>query len=77
LKGELGRLACAPEGQRNDTLVRSAFRVGQLVADGKLDATDATGRLLTVALRIGLSGTEAERTIRSGLEAGLTRPRVA
>lgn len=32
LEGELGRLATAGEGTRNDTLMRSAYRAGQLTA---------------------------------------------
>lgn len=75
LEGELGRLAIASEGTRNDVLVRAAFRVGQLVASGDLEALDAAQRLLAVALRTGLGQTEAERTIESGMDAGHREPR--
>jgi hypothetical protein len=76
LEGELGRLAVCAEGTRNDTLVRAAFNLGRLIAGGQLDATHATGQLITVALRIGLTEREAVATIRSGLEAGAQQPRV-
>lgn len=75
LEAELGRLALAAEGTRNDHLVRSAYRVGQLVAGGQLDAHHATSHLLSVAIRIGLTEGEAVATIRSGLAAGAQHPR--
>lgn len=75
LDGELGRLAIAREGTRNDTLVRSAFRLGQLVAGGTLDERHVVAELLTVALRIGLAEHEAVATITSGLNAGMRQPR--
>jgi hypothetical protein len=67
----------AAVGSRNDALVRAAFSLGQLVGARLLDATDVSGRLLGAALHAGLDETEARRTIRSGLEAGLTQPRRA
>jgi Bifunctional DNA primase/polymerase, N-terminal len=75
LESELGRLALAPEGQRNDTLVRAAYRLGQLVGGHELEPGSATSQLLAVALRVGLCQSEAERTIRSGLDAGIANPR--
>lgn len=77
LEGELGRLALAPEGTRNDNLVRAAFRVGQLVAGGELSAYHADEALTAVALRIGLSPSEAAGTIRSGMTSGACSPRKA
>lgn len=76
LDRELGTLAVAGEGTRNDQLVRAAFRLGRLVAGAQLDAGHVTGQLLVVALRIGLSEREAVSTLRSGLEAGMRNPRV-
>jgi hypothetical protein len=75
LESELGRLAVAPEGTRNDTLVRAAFRAGQLVAGGQLDAHHAHDQLEAVALRIGLGANETEATIESGMTAGAHQPR--
>jgi hypothetical protein len=75
LDAELGRVALASEGQRNDQLNRSAHALGQLVAGGVLDATLAVDRLLEAAARAGLGATESERTIASGMRAGMTHPR--
>lgn len=75
LDAEVGRVAMAPEGARNDTLVRAAYRLGQLVAGDQLDAQEVAGALLTIALRIGLSEVEAVGTIRSGLTSGMASPR--
>jgi hypothetical protein len=75
LEGEVGRLAVVGVGSRNDELNRSAFRMGQLVGSGRLDAERAAGDLLTVALRIGLGEREAVATIRSGLANGIAQPR--
>jgi hypothetical protein len=77
LDAELGRLATAAEGTRNDTLVRSAYRIGQLAAGGELDAYHAHDQLLAVAARIGLGQHEAEQTIRSGMGSGAQQPRKA
>lgn len=77
LEAELGRLALTAEGCRNDELVRASFRLAQLVAGGELDAREAAEALLAVALRVGLGHDEAVATIRSGMQAGATRPRTA
>lgn len=75
LHGEAEAVAAAPEGQRNDTLNRAAFRVGQLVAAGLIEPTRAADILLSAALFAGLGQVEAEGTIASGLKAGRARPR--
>lgn len=75
LENELGRLATAAEGTRNDSLVRAAYRVGQLIGGAQLDLHHATSQLLAVALRIGLTETESVATIRSGLTKGTQHPR--
>jgi hypothetical protein len=75
LESELGRLALAPEGQRNATLVQAAFRAGQLLAGNELDVHHAHDSLYAVAVRIGLTPNETEATIRSGLTAGAQHPR--
>lgn len=72
---QLGRLAIAPNGQRNDALNRAAFELGQLVAGGELRQDETLHQLLFVAERIGLDPDEALGTIRSGFEAGLCKPR--
>lgn len=77
LDSELGRLAVTEDGHRNDELVAAAFRLGQLVGGSELDTTEVASSLLTVALRMGLPEHEAVATIRSGMSAGMLKPRKA
>jgi hypothetical protein len=66
----------AQPGGRNRTLNRAAFCLGQLVACGAIDRQSVETALLGAALDCGLGRRDAEATIRSGIEAGLERPRV-
>lgn len=75
LDAEVGRVATAPVGARNDTLVRAAFRVGQLAAGGELDPIYAAEQLELAAQRAGLDQSEIDATIRSGMAAGRHHPR--
>jgi len=75
LRGEALLVANAPEGTRNDTLNRAAFRLGQLVGADLLPARAVTHALGQAAARAGLSEAEASRTIRSGMIAGTRSPR--
>ena len=75
IDGEARKVAAAPEGQRNHTLYTSAIALGQLVAGGELDDTDARLVLSQAAAEAGLWLGESARTITSGLRAGATRPR--
>jgi hypothetical protein len=75
LEAELGRVAMAGEGTRNDQLNRSAFALGQLVGCGVLDAELVVTSLIEAAARAGLVGHEVEATIASGLRNGLRQPR--
>ena len=75
LESECGRVALAPEGQRNDVLNRAAFAMGQLVAGGSIGVDEVIDALLTSASRAGLDETESRRTIASGLRSGATQPR--
>ena len=68
-------VATAPEGTRNDTLNREAFRMGRLVGGGVLHQRDVADELRRAAERAGLSPGEAANTIASGLAAGISRPR--
>ena len=72
---ELDRLAKAPKHQRNDTLNRAAFKLGQLVPYDILDAAEITQDLAAVARTIGLDESEIGPTIASGLKAGGQWPR--
>ena len=75
IESEVGRVTLAPVGQRNETLNRAAFSLGQLVAGGKADFDDVANALLRAAELIALPATEARRTIASGLTAAADRPR--
>ena len=72
---ELDRLAKAPIHQRNDTLNRAAFKLGQLTTYGILDSAMITQELAATARTIGLDESEIEPTIASGLKAGSRYPR--
>jgi hypothetical protein len=67
LAGLVRTVLNAQPGQRNVTLNWAAFRAGEHVARGRLDATTAASALLAAAAAIGLSEREAIRTIGSGL----------
>lgn len=75
LEREIGRVALAAHGERNDMLNRAAHAVGRVLVAGKLDFATAVGALETAGLRAGLESGEVRATVRSGLEAGLRPPR--
>lgn len=77
MEAELGRLATAGDGERNNTLNRAAFSLAQLVAGGELGQGVAEEKLLEVALQIGLEHEESLKTIASGWKAGEEEPRQA
>jgi hypothetical protein len=61
--------------QRNTTLNRAAFRLGQLLGVGLGDRSQLAEALLDAALSTGLGEREARATIASGLSAGERNPR--
>ena len=65
---------CAPAGQRNQTLHRRAVLIGGFVGAGALDRSMAERELVAAGLAAGQSRTEAQSTVRSGLNAGEQRP---
>lgn len=71
----LRELRSAPVGRRNTVLNWCAFRCGQFVAQGWLDEQDVAATLHNTARHCGLTVRETERTIRSGLRAGITPDR--
>jgi hypothetical protein len=75
LRDECQAVAHAPVGQRNETLNRSAFAVGQLVGAGALERSLVEQVLLDAARACGLLEHEAAATIQSGLTAGHQQPR--
>lgn len=74
----------AKQGTRHDTLNRSAFNIGQLVAAHQVDEDEATGVLYDAAVtafgtdnrETGTSESEIAAVLRDGLAAGMERPRV-
>jgi RecA-family ATPase len=75
LQGEVGRVFCAPAGERNSALNRAAFSLGQIVAGGGLPDSLVRDRLRAAALQVGLDPQETEATVESGLQAGYAQPR--
>lgn len=74
LQRQLGKLATAQAGERNNTLNAVTFSLAQLVAGGELAATATEKRLYDVAQLIGLEPEETEKTIRSAWAAGENEP---
>jgi hypothetical protein len=75
LRRELESLSRAQPGTRNDQLNRSAFALGQLVGAGTLGEEEVAVALTETGLALGLGERECERTIASGLNAGMANPR--
>jgi hypothetical protein len=83
LEREAGRVLAAKIGDRNDTLNRAAFALGQLVAGRVLGREEVEAALTAAAAGAGLdrdpncgpAGVAA--TIESGLESGMAYPRQA
>ncbi len=78
LQAEVAKLKAAAVGDRNDTLNRAAFSLGQLVGGGELSASDVERELAAAASGwIGQKMTAGEitKTIRSGMESGQREPR--
>ena len=75
LASELNRVAGAPEGQRNHTLNRAAFALGQIVGAGHLDHDEVADLLARAGQCAGLGPREVAATVASGLAAGQRCPR--
>lgn len=75
VEGEIRELRSAPEGERNDSLNRAAFALGQMVGAGWIQRGYAEAELKAAALAVGLEGKEIQLTIRSGLDSGSREPR--
>ena len=72
---EFDRLGKAPIHQRNDTLNKAAFKLGQLAPYSILNMTEVADDLARVAREVGLDDHEIGPTIQSGLQAGSQHPR--
>lgn len=77
LDSEISDLLDASEGGRNDQLNRAAFNLGQIVAGGALDRESVTEQLRAAALSIGLTESETDKTLLSGMTSGMAQPRTA
>jgi len=75
LHGECEAVRSAAEGGRNHALNASAFRLGQLIPGGYLERGQVEDALRAAGLAAGLGERETDRTIRSGLDAGMLEPR--
>jgi hypothetical protein len=62
------------EGSRNDRLNTAAFNMDRLVAAGVIDEQEVAAALIEQGQRIGLGAIDCERTVASGLTAGMRRP---
>lgn len=76
LEGECLRVLQSTKGDRNNTLNRAAYSLGQLVASGHLQRDEVVESLARAASGIGLEEHEIQATIHSGLESGQSSPRV-
>ena len=74
LQSERERLRKAPAHQRNNTLNVCGFKLGRYVARGLLDPARVAAELSDIAKAIGLEEGEIERTVESGLKAGMRNP---
>jgi Bifunctional DNA primase/polymerase, N-terminal. len=74
LAGEAQRVRDTPEGGRNDALYVASLKLGKRVGAGLVDADTVRGVLAEAAEAAGLDAREAERTITSGLTAGMSHP---
>ena len=75
LSRELERVALAASGERNTVLNRAAFALGQLACAGLLDPGAVAAALGGAAMATGLDRREIEKTLASGLKAGMASPR--
>lgn len=75
LEREVARVEAARVGTRNDTLNRAAYNLGTLIGVGLLDQAQVEAELTRASLAVGLDARETAATLRSGLTAGIARPR--
>lgn len=74
IDAELSDLASAPAGNRNNRLNDAAFAIGQFVGAGALSRADAEAELTAIASQWP-NLPKSRGTIRSGLDAGIAKPR--
>jgi putative DNA primase/helicase len=76
LEQELSIIRTTTEGNRNAQLNRSAYALGQIVGSGLLEIDMVTAELSRAGTTAGLNEREITSTIKSGLEAGMKKPRM-
>jgi len=76
LDQELSLLRATKEGQRNNQLNRTAFSLGQIIGAKLLDRATVEEELTRAAISCDLAEKEIEPTIKSGIEAGMRKPRM-
>jgi len=76
LDQEISLLHAAPEGQRNSQLNKAAFSLGQIIGSRLLDRTEVEEELYRTATACGLDEKEILPTIKSGIDAGMKKPRL-
>ncbi|MEV5967214.1 bifunctional DNA primase/polymerase [Kribbella sp. NPDC051952] len=76
LSAQLNRLLASTKGTTQQRSERVGVRAGPRRRDGRLHPQAIRDELLSASGRIGRSRREAERTIESGLSAGLRRPTI-
>lgn len=77
LDGIIGRLQAARRGERNRLLFWASLRIGELVADGDLDAGTAGQALMGAAARLGLVREDGQRAVAATIRSGFHRVGVA
>lgn len=77
LNDEMARVRSAPVGQRNETLNRAAYNLGQLVGGGLIDRGEVERALRAAAADLAADdgADTVEKTIASGIDAGIKQPR--
>jgi putative DNA primase/helicase len=75
LTDECSEMEATSEGGRNHKLNEVAFRLGQLVGGNELSRSTVERELSLAAAHTDLSDREIEKTMQSGLDAGIQRPR--
>lgn len=75
LTNECQAVRNAKEGDRNNQLFRSAYNLGQIIADNRLPGFATANELLKAAKQAGLTEEEAFKTIQSGINTGMAKPR--
>lgn len=75
LAKEVEAVRSAPSGERNNTLNKAAFSLGQIISAGILTRSEVVEALSAAAASNGLAEQEILRTIESGLAKGMEQPR--